>query len=445
MASMTDLSLRSLLVAGICASLYASVVPQASAQTGASRIKPGDHIAVVVNQDVVAASEITLRAERARGEARRRGEANPNMDELRKAAMEALIEERAMVTLARETGQRVEDPELDRVVANVATQNKLTMAELKERLKADGMDFRTFRENLRDQMLMERVREREVQKRINITDGDIDRYLDERQAKADSNPQLNIAQVLIPIPEKGTEAQVAERKARAETALARVKAGEDFAKIAREFSEDANKDRGGEVGLRQAERLPDVFVDAVRELKPGQVNPRLIRSEVGFHIIKLLAREAAANLNVITQTHSRHVLLRPSQQLTAEVAARRLLEFKRAIEAGQVSFEQVARDNSEDGSAPNGGDLGWVGPGTFVPEFEEAMNALPLNGISGPVVSRFGVHMIQVLERRQVELEPKQLREQAKVALRERRYEDAYKDWLKELRANAFIEMREWQ
>jgi len=330
-------------------------------------------------------------------------------------------------------------------VANVATQNKLTMAELKERLKADGMDFRTFRENLRDQMLMERVREREVQKRINITDGDIDRYLDERQAKADSNPQLNIAQVLIPIPEKGTEAQVAERKARAETALARVKAGEDFAKIAREFSEDANKDRGGEVGLRQAERLPDVFVDAVRELKPGQVNPRLIRSEVGFHIIKLLARDAAANPNVITQTHSRHVLLRPSQQLTAEVAARRLLEFKRAIEAGQVSFEQVARDNSEDGSAPNGGDLGWVGPGTFVPEFEEAMNALPLNGISGPVVSRFGVHMIQVLERRQVELEPKQLREQAKVALRERRYEDAYKDWLKELRANAFIEMREWQ
>lgn len=429
----------------MCASLYAGGLPLASAQTGASRIKPGDHIAVVVNQDVVAASEITLRAERAREEARRRGEANPNMDELRKAAMDALIEERAMVTLARETGQRIEDPELDRVVANVATQNKLTMPELKERLKADGMDFRTFRENLRDQMLMERVREREVQKRINITDGDIDRYLDERQAKADSNPQLNIAQVLIPIPEKGTEAQIAERKARAETALARVKAGEDFARIAKEFSEDANKDRGGEVGLRQAERLPDVFVDAVRELKPGQVNPRLIRSEVGFHIIKLLAREAAANPNVITQTHSRHVLLRPSQQLTAEVAARRLQEFKRAIEAGQLSFEQVARDNSEDGSAPNGGDLGWVSPGNFVPEFEEVMNSLPLKGISGPVMSRYGVHMIQVLERRQIELEPKQLREQAKVALRERRYEDAYKDWLKELRANAFIEMREWQ
>lgn len=441
MASMTDLSLRTLLVASLCA----GVLPLASAQTGASRIKPGDHIAVVVNQDVVAASEITLRAERAREEARRRGEANPNMEELRKQAMESLIEERAMVTLARETGQRIEEPELDRVVTNVAAQNKLSMPELKQRLKADGMDFRTFRENLRDQMLMERVREREVQKRISITDGDIDRYLEERQAKADSNPQLNVAQVLIPIPEKGTEAQVAERKARAETALARIKAGEDFAKVAREFSEDANKDRGGEVGLRQAERLPDVFVDAVRDLKPGQVNPRLIRSEVGFHIIKLLAREAAANPNIITQTHSRHVLLRPSQQLTAEVAARRLLEFKRAIEAGQVSFEQVARDNSEDGSAPNGGDLGWVSPGAFVPEFEEAMNALPLKGISGPVMSRYGAHMIQVLERRQVELEPKQLREQARAALRERRYEDAYKDWLKELRANAFIEMREWQ
>lgn len=441
MASMTDLSLRTLLLAGLCA----GVLPLASAQTGASRIKPGDHIAVVVNQDVVAASEITLRAERAREEARRRGEANPNMEELRKQAMESLIEERAMVTLARETGSRIDEPELDRVVANVAAQNKLTMPELKERLKTDGMDFKTFRENLRDQMLIERVREREVQKRISITDGDIDRYLDERQAKADSNPQLNVAQVLIPIPDKSTEAQLAERKARAETALARIKAGEDFAKVAREFSEDANRERGGEVGLRQADRLPDVFVDAVRELKPGQVNPRLIRSDVGFHIIKLLAREAAANPNIITETHARHVLLRPSQQLTAEVAARRLQEFKRAIESKQVTFEQVARENSEDGSAPSGGDLGWAGPGNFVPEFEEAMNALPLNGISGPVVSRFGMHMIQVLERRQVELEPKQLREQARAALRERRYEDAYKDWVKELRANAFIEMREWQ
>ena len=421
------------------------MLPLASAQTGASRIKPGDHIAVVVNQDVVAASEITLRAERAREEARRRGEANPDMEALRKQAMESLIEERAMVTLARETGSRIDEPELDRVVANVAAQNKLTMPELRERLKADGMDFRTFRENLRDQMLIERVREREVQKRISITDGDIDRYLEERQAKADSNPQLNVAQVLVPIPEKSTGTQIAERKARAETALARIKAGEDFVKVAREFSEDANRERGGEVGLRQADRLPDVFVDAVRELKPGQVNPRLIRSDVGFHIIKLLAREAAANPNIITETHSRHVLLRPSQQLTAEVAARRLQEFKRAIESKQVTFEQVARENSEDGSASNGGDLGWAGPGNFVPEFEEAMNALPLNGISGPVASRFGMHMIQVLERRQVELQPMQLREQARAALRERRYEDAYKDWVKELRANAFIEMREWQ
>lgn len=441
MASMTDLSLRTLLVVGLCA----GVLPLASAQSGASRIKPGDHIAVVVNQDVVAASEITLRAERAREEARRRGDANPDMEALRKLALDALIDERAMVTLARETGSRIDEPELDRVVANVASQNKLTMTELRARLKADGMDFKTFRENLRDQMLIERVREREVQKRINITDGDIDRYLDERQAKAESNPQLNVAQVLVPVPEKSTPAQVAERKARAETALARVKAGEDFAKVAREFSEDANRDRGGEVGLRQADRLPDVFVDAVRDLKPGQVNPRLISSEVGFHIIKLLAREAAANPNIVTETHARHVLLRPSQQLTPEVAARRLQEFKRAIETGQTTFEQVARDNSEDGSAPNGGDLGWAGPGAFVPEFEEAMNNLDLNGISGPVASRFGMHMIQVLERRQVELETKQLREQARVALRERRYEDAYKDWLKELRANAFIEMREVQ
>jgi len=415
---------------------------QASAQTPA--LQPGDYIAAVVNQDVVAASEVIQRTERLRQEARQRGEVMPETAGLRKQALEALIEDRVLVTYARENGARIDEAELDRVVANVAAQNKLTMAQLRERLKADGTDYKSFRENLRDQMMTERVREREVQGRIKVTDAEIDAYLDKKRAALEQGGQVNLAQVLVSVPEGAPESVVAERRARAEAALARIKGGEDFAKVAREVSEDGNKARGGEIGMRPVDRLPDVFVNATQGLKSGQVAPELLRSGAGFHILKVVERQGAASLTQSTQTHARHILLRPSAQLTAEVAGRRLAEMKRQIETGQARFEDLAKANSEDGSAPEGGDLGWMGAGGFVPEFEEAMNALPLNGISGPVVSRFGVHLIQVLERRTVDVEMKQLREQARNALREQKYDEAYQEWVKDLRTKAFVEVREW-
>lgn len=415
---------------------------QASAQT--PTLKPGDYIAAVVNQDVVAASEVIQRTERLRQEARQRGEVMPETAGLRKQALDALIEDRVLVTYARENGQRVDEAELDRVVANVAAQNKLTMDQLRERLKADGTDYKSFRENLRDQMMTERVREREVQGRIKVTDAEIDDYLDKKRAALDQGGMINLAQVLVPVPEGAPEAVVAEKRARAEAALARIKGGEDFAKVAREVSEDGNKARGGEIGMRAPDRLPDLFVNAVKNLKAGEVAPELLRSGAGFHILKVVQRQGAASLTQSVQTHARHILLRVSPQLTAEVAARRLAEFKRQIESGQARFEDIAKANSEDGSAPEGGDLGWMGAGGFVPEFEQAMNALPIGGISGPVVSRFGVHLIQVLERRTVELEMKQLRDQARAALREQKYDEAYQEWVKDLRAKAFVEVREW-
>lgn len=414
----------------------------ASAQT--PTLQAGDYIAAVVNQDVVAASEVVQRTERLRQEARQRGEVMPETAGLRKQALDALIEERVQITYARDSGQRVDEPELDRVVANVAAQNKLTMAQLLERLKQDGTDYKSFRENLRDQMLTERVREREVQGRIKISDAEVDAYLDKKRAALEQGGQINLAQVLVSVPEGAPESVVAERRARAEEALARIKGGEDFAKVAREVSEDGNKARGGEIGMRPADRLPDIFVAAVKDVKMGQVAPALLRSGAGFHILKVVERQGGASLTQSLQTRARHILLRPSAQLSAEVAARRLAEMKRQIETGQATFENLARANSEDGSAEAGGDLGWMGAGGFVPEFEEAMNALPLNGISQPVMSRFGVHLIQVLERRTVEVEMKQLRDQARAALREQKYDEAYQDWVKELRAKAFVEVREW-
>lgn len=427
-------------------SLLAVTLALATLQASAQKptLQPGDYIAAVVNQDVVAASEVIQRTERLRQEARQRGEVMPETAGLRKQALEALIEDRVLVTYARENGTRVDEAELDRVVANVAAQNKLTMDQLRERLKADGTDYRSFRENLRDQMMTERVREREVQGRIRVTDAEIDAYLDKKRAQLAAGGAINIAQVLVPVPEGAPDSVVAERRARAEAALARIKAGEDFGKVAREVSEDSNKARGGEIGLRPADRLPDVFVQAVKGLKTGEVAPEMLRSGAGFHILKVVERQGGASLTQSVQTHARHILLRPSAQLSAEVAARRLAEYKRQIENGQARFEDVAKQYSEDGSAPEGGDLGWMGAGGFVPEFEEAMNALPLNGISGPVVSRFGVHLIQVLERRTVEVEMKQLREQARGALREQKYDEAYQEWVKDLRNKAFVEVREW-
>ena len=236
--------------------------------------------------------------------------------------------------------------------------------------------------------------------------------------------------------------QVAERKARADSALPRVRGGEDFAVVAREFSDDSNRAGGGEIGLRPVNRLPDAFVEQVATLKAGEVSPTLLRSGAGWHVLKLVERRDTSGIR-ITQTRPRHILLRPSAQLSVDLAKQRLADMRAQIERGSASFDDLAKRFSEDGSAAQGGDLGWVNPGAFVPEFEEAMNRLPVGGLSPPVETRFGVHLIEVVERRETTLDSKQVREQARNALRAQKYEEAYREWVKELRSRAYVEMRE--
>jgi peptidyl-prolyl cis-trans isomerase SurA len=314
--------------------------------------------------------------------------------------------------------------------------------QLRDRLREEGMEMTRFRNNLKDQLLVERVREREVQSRIRISDADIDRALDEQRKRASADAQMNLAQILVSVPEGASPAVLAQRQARVDEALARIKAGEDFSKVARDLSEDGNRVAGGEIGMRPANRLPDLFVEGVKGLAVGQTTPAALRSPAGFHILKVVAREEADPFR-ITQTRARHILLRTSDRAQTQGVVQRLDELRRQIEGGKRKFDDVAREVSEDGSAPGGGDLGWASPGQFVPEFEEAMNKLADNGISPPVVSRFGVHLIQVLERRKTTLEPKEVREQIRNQLRETKYEPAYLDWVKELRLRAYIEMRE--
>jgi peptidyl-prolyl cis-trans isomerase SurA len=290
--------------------------------------------------------------------------------------------------------------------------------------------------------MIERMREREVYRRIQISDEEVDKILDEERARINAAAETNLAQILVTVPERADEATVAARRERVMAALARVRGGEAFDAVAREVSEDGNRARGGEIGLLPAARLPDVFIEATRLLRPGEVTAQPLRSGAGFHILKVIERKEIP-LGEATETRARHVLLRTSPQLSAEVASRRLADYRRQIETGARSFEDIARQYSEDGSAGSGGELGWAGPGVMVPEFESAMNALPVGGLSAPVVSRFGVHLIQVLERRKVVLDIKQLREQARNALREQRFEQVYQDWTKELRSRAYIEFRE--
>ncbi len=404
-------------------------------------LRNGDHIAVVVNQEVVTAGEVDRRLQRAMADVAR-GSRLPPEPEMRKLAMDALIDERVMLSAAHENGQRVDDNEVDRAVQSIALQNQVTMPQLRERLAAEGTDYGRFRANVRDQMLIERMREREVYQRIKISDEDIDKQLAEQRAALGSGVELNIAQILIQVPEGADDVTVAARKAVAEAALKRVQVGEAFAAVAKELSADGNREKGGEIGLRPAARLPDVFVGAVKDLKPGDLAPQLLRTGAGFHVLKLLARDEP-QLGAITQTRARHILLRTSPELSAEVAAKRLAEYRQQIESGKATFEDMARRYSEDGSAASGGDLGWSSPGTTVPEFETAMNAVPLGGISAPVVSRFGVHLIQVLDRRQTTLDARQLREQARNVLREKRFEQAYQDWTRELRSRAYVEYRD--
>ena len=406
-----------------------------------SPAQTGDYIVAVVNQELVTAAEVQQRLARVRADAQQSRAQLPPPAVLRQQVVDVLIDERVLVTNARENGPRIDEAELDRAVTNVALQNQLTLPQLRERLRREGLDYAKFRAQIRDQMMVERVREREVASRIKVSDAEIDALLEQRRSGG-ANAQINLAQILVQVPENAPQTVLGERRERALAALRRVRGGEDFAAVAREVSQDSNRNAGGEIGLRPAERLPDIFVKAVASLKAGEVSPELLRSGAGFHILKLIERKDEGAFSV-QQVRARHILLRTSATVSNEAAARRLVQFRRDILSGAKGFEQLARENSEDGSAQQGGDLGWSAAGSYVPEFEDALAQLDIGGISEPVVTRFGVHLIQVVDRRQVTLDAKQQREQARNILREQKFEEAYVEWLRDLRGRAYIEMRE--
>ena len=434
----TGLCTRALVLA-VVASLVGGPL---QAQPGRNVIQNGDFIVAVVNTEAVTAIEVAQRIDRVQGEAKRNNSLLPDADGLRQQVLDALIDERVQITYARESGAKVDETEVDRAIANIASQNQISVGQLRERLRTEGLDFGRFRNNLRDQLMVERVREREVLARIRITDADIDRVLDERRSKSATANQINLAQILVVVPEGAAADIVAERRQRIEQASARLKAGEDFSKVALDLSEDGNRAAGGEMGMRPVERFPDLFTEAVKGLAVGDVTPQPLRSAAGLHLLKVVDRSDSDPYKV-TQTRARHILLRLSERAQAAAVVRRMDGLRQQILRGESAFEAVAREISEDGSAQSGGELGWASPGQFVPEFEEALDKVQLGSLSPPVVTRFGVHLIQALERRSVSVDPKDVREQVRSQLREAKFEPTYLEWAKDLRLRAYVEFRE--
>jgi len=417
------------------------------ATPSATRAAPrsADYIVAVVNSEPITNNEVRARMDRLEKQFAQQGQALPPRGEFARQVLDRLISEKAQLQLARDTGLRIDTAMIDQAEQNVARQNQVDVAELRRRLAAEGLAPAQFREELRNQLLLQRLRDRELESRVKVSDLDIDQYLREQQASNEASAQeLNLGHILVAVPEGASEARVAELRARAQRAHDRVRAGEDFATVAREFSDvPGAAQSGGLVGLRPADRYPPLFLQAVENVPQGGLAP-IVRSGAGFHVLKVAERRKSAGVSsTVVQTHARHILLRPGAQLSESAAIQRLADFKRRVEAKQADFAQLAREFSQDASARNGGDLGWANPGLFVPEFEEALSTLSPGQIADPVISRFGVHLVQLLERREATLTQREQRDMVRNLVREKKLEEAYALWAQEVRGRAYVDLRE--
>jgi len=420
----------------LCGALFAASLT-ASAQNTTNR----DYIVAIVDAAPITNHDVNARIPALRDQLKQQGRPIPQGAALLQTVLERLILEKALLQHAKEAGVSVDDEALDQAEQRMAAQNQLSMAAFHKKLASEGVSVERFRQNLRDQLVLQRLTDRNVPSRIKISDAEIDQVIHQRQtATEDNNPTIELGHVFISVPEKASESSVATLEAKAQTVLASLKRGEDLSRLAKEYSDGPEREKGGLMGLKQANRYPTLFTEATKNLSVGDAV--LVKSGAGFHVLKLVSKRASGVVT-ITQTHARHILLRPGGQVSQTAARAQLADYKRQIEAGKADFAKLAREHSQDGSAAEGGDLGWVSPGMFVPEFEEVMNKLQTGQIGDPMISRFGVHLIQVLERREAPISERELREVARNNLREKKFEETYQLWAQEIRGHAYIEYRE--
>jgi len=424
--------------------LNVSAQSPASAASRPAAIRSADFIVAVVNSQPVTNQEVQTLSLSLQREAQAQGK-TVDAPEAKRLALEQLINDKAQIQQARDAGIVIDDEALDQAEAGVASNNQLTREALRQRLQQDGVALSTFREQLRNQLLLTRVREREVDDRIRISDIEVERFLQEqiKSQTARVPEELNLAMILIAVPENSTEAQIKPLEAQARDVARRARNGENFAELVKTFSQAPDRGvNGGVLGVRPVDRYPDLFVQAVAALPVGGVS-EVLRSGAGFHVLKVLERQQAPATLMVTQTRARHILLRLSPQLTQAQALAQLSALRQDIVSGKADFAEVAKRLSQDGSAAQGGDLGWASPGMFVPEFEQTMNRLRPGQVAEPLVSRFGVHLIEVTDRRDAPMSDAEQRTLARNVLREKKLEEAYVAWAEDVRGRAYVEMRE--
>jgi peptidyl-prolyl cis-trans isomerase SurA len=410
----------------------------------ASVARTADFIVALVNSEPITNSEVRQRLVRLEQQLTQQSAPVPPRDQLARQVLEQIVSERAQLQLGAELGIRVDEASLVQAEQSIAAQNQLTPEEFRRRIAAEGVDINQLRNDLRNQILLQRLRDREVESKVRVTEADVDDFIRERQGNNDvASLQLNLAQVFVLVPEDASPDRVQALQARAQGVADRARAGGDFAELAREFSDGAERANGGQFGLRPAERLPELFVESTRSLSAGSIAGP-VRSPAGFHVLKVIEKRQSGLPDVtVNETRARHILLRLSPQLSEADAVARLAGFRQQLASGQATFEALAREHSQDGSASDGGDLGWAPAGQFVPEFEAAMNRLRPGEVSPPLVSRFGVHLIKVEERRQSTLSARDQREMVRGLVRQKKITEALRTWVQDVRGRAYVEYRD--
>jgi len=453
--SMHQLKIAAVLLCAIAASQAQAQAPAAApAKPGAGFVPPApkggnviDSIAVVVNDEVITRNEVSKRVASIEQRMKAQNAQVPPAADMQRQVVEAMIVERAQFQLAKEMGVRtVDDTQLDRAISRIAEQQKMTVQEMRNAMEKEGVAFAAFREEIRNEITMQRLREHEVDNKIQISEAEVDTYLGAEQAAAADKVELNIAQILVRIPENSSPEQIAARKARADEVSRQLRTGADFAKVAGTYSESNDALQGGAIGWRDPDRLPPVFAEALTKLKPGQSTP-VIKSSAGFHILKLIDRRNLAAADdksaIVQQTRARHILLKVTPAFTADAAKKRLTELKERLDNKAAKFEELARQFSNDGSANKGGDLGWLFPGDAVPEFESAMATLKPGEVSGVVETPYGFHLIEVLERKSEDQSKDKKRAAARQVIRDRKLAEATEEWLRQVRDRAYVEFRD--
>ena len=439
----------------LCSLTAGQALAQEAAKPGSGFLPPAssnakviDSIHVVVNDEVITKNEVRNRLAATTQNLKARNMQMPDQSVLERQVVESMIIERAQLQLAKEMGVRVSDRQLDATIGRIAENQKMSVQEMRNQMEKEGMTFAQFREDIRNEIMLSQLREHEVDAKVQVSEAEIDTYLVASKAAAAEKVEMNLAQILVAVPENASPEQIAARRARAEEVARQLRTGADFAKMAATYSDAPDALKGGDIGWRDPDRLPPVFATELRKLNAGQVTP-IIKTNVGFHLLKMadkrsLAEAAEGGAEVIQQTRASHILMKPTPTMDVAAVKRKLLEIKEKIANNAGTFEELARQYSQDNiTAVKGGDLGWLAPGDAGPEFDQAFASLKPGEVSDVIESPFGYHLIRVAERKSEDVKQQKERNVARQVLRERKIQEAMEDWIRQVRDRAYVEFRE--